>query len=54
LLKEADLGSAVLRELVEAMLGDPVRLAAMAAAAAAADTPRAAEHIAEDIAKLAR
>jgi UDP-N-acetylglucosamine:LPS N-acetylglucosamine transferase len=32
---------------------DPEKMRAMAAAAAAADTPRAAEEIAEDIARVA-
>ena len=46
-------GASTLTRLVSDLLRDPERLRAMAAAAAAADTPRAAEEIAEDIARVA-
>jgi hypothetical protein len=44
----------VLHELVGSLFRDPERLAAMSAACAAHDTPRAAEDIAADVARLAR
>mmetsp|Transcript_14086 Transcript_14086/g.23109 ORF Transcript_14086/g.23109 Transcript_14086/m.23109 type:complete len:342 (+) Transcript_14086:502-1527(+) len=43
----------VLEHLVASLLGDAGRLAAMSAAAAAHDTPQAAEDIANDVARLA-
>ena len=43
-----------LEDVVGGLMRDRERLAAMAAAAAACDTPRAAENIADDIARLAR
>ena len=46
-------GASTLTRFVSDLLRDPERLRAMAAAAAAADTPRAAEEIAEDIARVA-
>jgi UDP-N-acetylglucosamine--N-acetylmuramyl-(pentapeptide) pyrophosphoryl-undecaprenol N-acetylglucosamine transferase len=46
-------GASTLTRLVSDLLRDPERMRAMAAAAAAADTPRAAEEIAEDIARVA-
>jgi UDP-N-acetylglucosamine--N-acetylmuramyl-(pentapeptide) pyrophosphoryl-undecaprenol N-acetylglucosamine transferase len=46
-------GASTLTRLVSDLLMDPEKMRAMAAAAAAADTPRAAEEIAEDIARVA-
>ena len=47
-------GASTLARLVSDLLRDPERMRAMAAAAAAADTPRAAEEIAKDVARVAR
>jgi len=46
-------GASTLTRLVSDLVRDPPKMRAMAAAAAAADTPRAAEEIAEDIARVA-
>lgn len=46
-------GASTLTRLVSDLLLHPEKMRAMAAAAAAADTPRAAEEIAEDIARVA-
>ena len=47
-------GASTLARLVSDLLRDPERMRAMAAAAAAADTPHAAEEIAKDVARVAR
>ena len=44
----------MLEDLVGSLFEDPERLSKMSAAAAAHDTPRAAEDIADDVARLAR
>ena len=47
-------GASELARLVSDLLLDPERMRAMAAAAAAADKPGAAEEIARDVARVAR
>ena len=47
-------GASTLARLVSDLLRDPERMRAMAAAAVAVDTPRAAEEIANDVARVAR